>query len=79
MRLLLDMHLSPRWTSLLREAGWQAIHWSSVGKGDEPDGQIMAYAAAGGYVVLTAEMDFSAILAATRGEKPSVVQLRIED
>ncbi len=31
------------------------------------------------YVVLTHDLDFSAILAATHGEKPSVVQIRAED
>ena len=30
-------------------------------------------------VVLTHDLDFSAILAATKGEKPSVVQIRSED
>lgn len=33
----------------------------------------------GGYVVLTHDLDFSAILAATHGEKPSVVQIRAEE
>lgn len=79
MKLLLDMNLSPRWKELLSTAGWETVHWSSLGRGNEPDSQIMAYAAQHGYVVLTADMDFSAILAATHGEKPSVVQLRTED
>lgn len=39
----------------------------------------MAYASVNGYVVLTHDLDFSAILAATHGEKPSVVQIRAED
>lgn len=39
----------------------------------------MAYARANDYVVLTHDLDFSAILAATHGEKPSVVQIRSED
>lgn len=39
----------------------------------------MAYAAEHGYIVLTNDLDFSAILAATRGAKPSVVQIRSED
>jgi len=39
----------------------------------------MAYASANDYVVLTHDLDFSAILAATHGEKPSVVQIRAED
>jgi predicted nuclease of predicted toxin-antitoxin system len=39
----------------------------------------MAYASANDYVVLTHDLDFSAILAATHGEKPGVVQIRAED
>jgi predicted nuclease of predicted toxin-antitoxin system len=31
------------------------------------------------YVVLTHDLDFSAILAATHGNKPSVVQIRADD
>ena len=36
-------------------------------------------ARAHGHVVLTHDLDFSAILAATGGEKPSVAQIRAED
>ncbi len=39
----------------------------------------MAYAAEHHYVVLTHDLDFGAILAATHGEKPSAVQIRMED
>ena len=39
----------------------------------------MAYARVNGYVVLTHDLDFGAILAATHGEKPSVVQIRAEE
>jgi predicted nuclease of predicted toxin-antitoxin system len=39
----------------------------------------MAYAKTRGHVVLTHDLDFSAILAATHGEKPSVVQIRADD
>lgn len=39
----------------------------------------MAYAKAKDCVVLTHDLDFGAILAATQGEKPSVVQIRSED
>jgi predicted nuclease of predicted toxin-antitoxin system len=78
MKLLLDMNLSPRWTGLLRDAGWEAVHWSSLGKGDEPDSQIMAYAAERGYVVLTADIGFQRHSCRHSGEKPSVVQLRTE-
>lgn len=39
----------------------------------------MAYAKANEYIVLTHDLDFSTILAATHGEKPSVVQIRAND
>lgn len=79
MKLLVDMNLSPRWARFLADAGIEAAHWSDLGAGDAPDAEIMAFARAQGYVVFTHDLDFSAILAATQGEKPSVVQVRSED
>jgi predicted nuclease of predicted toxin-antitoxin system len=79
MKLLVDMNLSPRWISLLVDAGIEAAHWSTLGENNAPDSEIMAYANANDYVVLTHDLDFSAILAATHGKKPSVVQIRAED
>ena len=79
MKLLVDMNLSPSWIKLLSDAGVQAVHWSVIGKNNAPDSEIMAYAAGNDYVVLTHDLDFSAILAVTHGEKPSVVQIRAED
>ncbi len=79
MKLLVDMNLSPRWVSVLTDAGFHAAHWSTLGPGNAPDTEIMAFAKANAYVVLTHDLDFSAILAATKGEKPSVVQIRATD
>jgi len=79
MKLLVDMNLSPRWAGLLNTSGFQSIHWSAVGPFNAPDSEIMAYAAKNGYVILTHDLDFSAILAVTHGEKPSVVQIRADD
>jgi predicted nuclease of predicted toxin-antitoxin system len=79
MKLLVDMNLSPRWVRILADAGIEAAHWSSLGAKNAPDAEIMAYARVNGYVVLTHDLDFSAILAATHGEKPSVVQIRADD
>ena len=79
MRLLIDMNLSPRWVGVLTHAGIEAAHWSTLGANNAPDSAIMAFAAANDYVVFTHDLDFSAILAATHGEKPSVVQIRAED
>lgn len=79
MKLLVDMNLSPRWVAALADAGIEAAHWSTLGAHSAPDWQIMTYASENHYVVLTHDLDFSAILAATHGEKPSVVQIRAED
>ncbi|GHV52295.1 hypothetical protein FACS1894206_00810 [Deltaproteobacteria bacterium] len=77
MKLLIDMNLSPRWTVYLAEAGIEAVHWSTIGAPDALDTEIMDFAKAGDYVVFTHDLDFSAILACTHGEKPSVVQSRL--
>lgn len=79
MKLLIDMNLSPRWVRVLADAGIEAMHWSALGPKNAPDTEIMAFAKANGYVVLTHDLDFSAILAASHGHKPSVVQIRAED
>ncbi len=79
MKLLLDMNLSPRWVEFLETRGFETIHWSNIGSLDAADTEIMAFAAEKGYVVLTHDLDFGAILAATRDQKPSVVQIRSDN
>jgi predicted nuclease of predicted toxin-antitoxin system len=79
MKLLVDMNLSPRWSLFLAASKVEAVHWSRVGAVTAPDTEIMAYARAHGYIVLTHDLDFSAILAATGGTKPSVMQIRSEN
>ena len=71
MKLLIDMNLSPRWVGVLMEAGFDAVHWSTLGRSNALDTEIMDFAKANGYVVLTHDLDFGAILAATHGEKPA--------
>ncbi len=79
MKILIDMNLSPRWANLLTNAGFKAAHWSTLGAVNAPDVEIAAFARINDYVVLTHDLDFGAILAATQGDKPSVVQIRSED
>ena len=79
MKLLVDMNLSPRWVSFLAAASIDAQHWSVLGRANSSDAEIMEYARLNGSVVLTQDLDFGAILAATNGRKPSVIQIRSED
>lgn len=79
MKLLLDMNIAPRWAEYLRTAGVQAIHWSSIGPGNTPDADIMEYARAENFIILTQDLDFTTLLAFMREKKPSVVQVRAGD
>lgn len=66
MKVLVDMNLSPRWVKLLADADIEAMHWSSIGAANTRDVDIMDFARMKGYVVLTHDLDFGAILAATQ-------------
>jgi predicted nuclease of predicted toxin-antitoxin system len=79
MKLLLDMNLSPRWAEVLQVAGFEAVHWSEVGRADSPDRDVMNWAAERGFVVVTADLDFPAILAASRSGRPSVILIRSDN
>lgn len=76
MKVLVDVNLSTKWVAILADGGLEATHWSTVGRLDAEDAVIMAYAAEHDYVLLTLDLDFGAILAVTKGHKPSVVQVR---
>ena len=78
MKFLIDMNLSPAWVGFLIEAGFEAVHWSTIGPGEAQDDEVMRWAAEHEHVVLTSDLDFGAILAATRGRRPSVIQLRAD-
>jgi predicted nuclease of predicted toxin-antitoxin system len=76
MKILVDMNLSPAWVNFLAEAGYEATHWYKIGLGNASDSELMAWAIKNDYVVLTADLDFGAILAVSKRVGPSVVQLR---
>lgn len=79
MKILIDMNLSPDWREILAIQGWESVHWSSIGSPTAQDKVILQYARDHGYVVLTHDLDFSAILAATGAKAPSVIQIRSQD
>jgi predicted nuclease of predicted toxin-antitoxin system len=79
MKFVVDMNLSPAWVEVLRDAGFEAVHWRDVGPRDAPDSVVLAWAKQHLHVLLTHDLDFGAILAASRAEGPSVLQLRIDD
>lgn len=79
MKLLVDMNLSPTWVDRLARHGFEAVHWSTIGAATAPDVEILTWANEHGFVIVTNDLDFSAILAASAGATPSVVQIRTQD
>ena len=79
MKVLIDMNLSPSWVQFLSSHDIEAVHWSSIGSASEKDPVIFEYARTNGYVVFTNDLDFSAILAATNANAPSVFQVRTQN
>ena len=74
MKILIDMNLSPDWVKVLEEAGWEA-----VGDIRAPDEVLITWARENDYVVFTHDLDFGVLLALTRAESPSVIQVRTQD
>ena len=79
MKILIDMNLSPQWEAFFHGLQMEAVHWTKLGRANAPDAEIMDFAASNDFVVLTHDLDFGSILAATGGSKPSVVQIRADD
>jgi predicted nuclease of predicted toxin-antitoxin system len=79
MKFLIDMNLSPTWVGVLEKAGFEAVHWSAIGESNVTDHAIMTWARSNKYVLFTHDLDFGAILAATKTESPSVIQIRTQD
>jgi predicted nuclease of predicted toxin-antitoxin system len=79
VKLLVDMNLSPSWVDRLAGHRFEAVHWSTIGAATAPDAEILTWAKEHQFVVITNDRDFSAILAASAGASPSVVQVRTQD
>ncbi len=79
MRILVDMNLPPHWVEVFQQEGYTSTHWSSVGSGEASDRELMQWARGHEHIVFTHDLDFSALLAATETEEPSVIQIRTDD
>ena len=73
------MNLSPAWIPFLQQHGHEAMHWSAVGDPRAGDQFVLTWARERDFVVLTHDLDFGAILAATGWNAPSVVQVRTQN
>jgi predicted nuclease of predicted toxin-antitoxin system len=76
MKILLDMNIPLKYAALLTSKGFETLRWSDVGAPNASDNEIMSYARENNYIILTYDLDFSAILTSTHDLKPSVAQIR---
>ena len=79
MRLIADIHISPRTVRFLNSIGHDVLPVQSVLPPDAPDPEIVRMASRLGRVVLTQDLGFSGILAKAGLAKPSLVSLRLSD
>jgi len=76
MKILLDMNLSPDWEKFFISYGIESSHWSKLGNPKATDKEIFNYARKNNFIVFTHDLDFSAMLAHSNSEGPSVIQIR---
>lgn len=76
MRFLVDNALSPLLATLLSRAGHDALHVRKMALQRAEDIVIFDKAAAEDRIVVSADTDFGAMLAARKVKKPSVIQFR---
>lgn len=79
MRLLVDENVSVRIAARLEGAGHHAVHLTAVGLGSTDDAVVLEAAAVENQIVLTADADFSTMLALQGRSHPSVLMLRSSD
>ena len=79
MKLLLDMGLAPATGAFLRGHGHDVVHLSEEGLERWPDTHILEKAHEEERVLITHDLDFGDILAASGAALPSVVTLRLRN
>ncbi|HIC96052.1 TPA: hypothetical protein EYP12_05445 [Candidatus Bipolaricaulota bacterium] len=76
-RLLANMNISPRTVEVLKQQGWDTIRVSQLLPVNATDQEILDLARQEGRVVLTQDLDFSALLALGGYDRPSLITLRL--
>jgi predicted nuclease of predicted toxin-antitoxin system len=79
VRFLVDMNLSPAIAAGLRTLHFDAVHVRDVGLAQSSDDEVFRFAARERRIIVTADLDFADIVAATGDVVVSVVLLRLRN
>jgi len=79
MRFLADMGISPRTVTFLQTMGHDAVHLHTQGLDRLDDTAILEKAREEGRVLLTHDLDFGELIAASGASVPSVVVFRLRN
>lgn len=79
MNFLADMGISPRVVDELRRQGYDAVHLAEQGLARLADGEILQKAREESRILLTHDLGFGELLAASGGNLPSVIIFRLKD
>lgn len=79
MKFLADMGISLKTVDAVRDLGYDAVHLHEEGLDRLPDPDILAKAQQEERVLLTHDLDFGELVAASRVSLPSVVTFRLRN
>jgi predicted nuclease of predicted toxin-antitoxin system len=79
MKFLLDMGISPTVGAFLKEQGYESVHLIDEGLDELEDSQILQKARLTHSVLLTHDLDFGDLLAASGETLPSVIIFRLRN
>ncbi|RMD64646.1 hypothetical protein D6833_04085 [Candidatus Parcubacteria bacterium] len=76
MKFLFDMPVSPELAKVVEEFGHEGFHAYALGLDKAQDEDILKFARTGGYVVVTADLDFPRLLALSSADGPGLILFR---
>ena len=79
LRFLGDMNLSPLTVADLVQAGWDTVRVSNLTLATASDTEILELARNDNRVIITQDLDFSALLALGGHDRPSLITLRLSN
>lgn len=77
IHLLADMNISPKTVEVLGQQGWDIVRISQFLPVDASDQEILKFARQEGRVIITQDLDFSALLALGGYNRPSLITMRL--